>query len=172
MELVNVMLRIAHAGEIKTTNNNLTFEEYIATDDGKFQMKISMFEQFTDQMELNNTYKILNLQLVTYLNERQLRSTTLAKVQKIDKDILDLKMKECPKVDQRQTVIFDNIDNNSLLEHIRCFKCSISFDKTDKKKIVNCTNCGEVQLSKTCVLKNVLKLSKSSNNYICNQSLF
>ena len=73
-----------------------------------------MFEQFTDQMELNNKYKILNLQLVTYLNERKLRSTTLTKVEKIDKDIPDLKMKECPKVDQRETVVFDNIDNNSL----------------------------------------------------------
>ena len=114
MELVNVMVRIAHAGEIKTTNNNLTLKEYIATDDGKFQMKIAMFEQFTDQMELNNTYKILNLQLVTYLNERKLRSTTLTKVEKIDKDIPDLKMKEYPKVDQRETVVFDNIDNNSL----------------------------------------------------------
>ena len=114
MELVNVMVRIAHVGEIKTTNNNLTLKEYIATDDGKFQMKIAMFEQFTDQMELNNTYKILNLQLVTYLNERKLRSTTLTKVEKIEKDIPDLKMKECPKVDQKETVVFDNIDNNSL----------------------------------------------------------
>ena len=147
-------------------------KEYIATDGTKFQTKITMFEQFTDQMELSNTYKILNLQLLTYLNERKLRSTTLTKVEKIDKDTPGLKMKKCLKVDQREIVIFDNIDNNSLLEHIRCFKCSISFDKTDKKKIVHCTNCGEVQLSKTCVLKNVLKLSKSSNNYICNQSLF
>ena len=133
MKLVNVMVRIVHAGEIKTTKHNLTLEEYIATDDGKFQMKIAMFEQFTDQMELNNTYKILNLQLVTYY-ERQLRSTTLTTVEKIDKDIPDLKMKECPKVDQRQTAIFDNIDSNSLLEHIRCFKCSVSFVKTDKNK--------------------------------------
>ena len=130
-------------------------------------MKIAMFEQFADQMELNNTYKILKLQLVTYLNERKLRSTTLTKVDKIDKDIPDLKMKECPKVDQREIVIFDNIDNNSLLEHISCFKCSASFVKTDKK-LVTCTNCGGVQLSKTCVSKNVLKLSKSSNTYICN----
>ena len=130
-------------------------------------MKIAMFEQFTDQMELNNKYKILNLQLVTYLNERKLRSTTLTKVEKIDKDIPDLKMKECPKADQRETVIFDNIDNNSLLEHISCFKCSACFVKTDKK-VLNCTSCGGVQLSKTCVSKNVLKLSKSSNTYICN----
>ena len=83
MELVNVMVRIVHAGDIKTTNNNLTLKEYIATDDGKFQMKIAMFEQFTDQMELNNTYNILNLQLVTYLNERKLRSITLTKVKKM-----------------------------------------------------------------------------------------
>ena len=82
MKLVNVMFRIVCAGEIKTTNNNLTLKEYIATDDGKFQMKIAMFEQFADQMELNNTYKVLNLQLDTYLNERKLRSTTLTKVGK------------------------------------------------------------------------------------------
>ena len=160
MELVNVMVRIVHAGDIKTTNNNLTLKEYIAKDDGKFQMKIAVFKQFADQMELNNTYKILNLPLVTYLNERKLRSTTLNKVDKIDKDIPDLKMKECLKVDQREIVIFDNADNNSLLEHTSCFKCSASFVKTDKK-LVTCTNCGGVQLSKTCVSKNVLKLSKS-----------
>ena len=34
--------------------------------------------------------------------------------------------------------------------------------------MVNCTSCGGVQLSKTRVSKNVLKLSKSSNTYICN----
>ena len=169
-EIINefqLLVRIVYAGDIKTTNNNLTLKEYIATDDGKFQMKIAMFEQFADQMELNNTCKILNLQLVTYLKERKLKSTTLTKVGKIDKDIPDLKMKECPKVDQREIVIVDNIDNNSLLEHISCFKCSASFVKTDKK-LVTCTNCGGVQLSKTCVSKNVLKLSKSSNTYICN----
>ena len=64
-------------------------------------------------------------------------------------------MKKCPKLDQREIVIFDNIDNNSLLEHISCFKCSASFVKNDKK-LVNYTNCGEVELSKTCVLKDVL----------------
>ena len=169
-EIINefqLLVRIVHGGDIKTTSNNLTLKEYIATDGGKFQMKIAMFEQFADQMELNNTCKILNLQLVTYLKERKLKSTTLTKVDKIDKDIPDLKMKECPKVDQREIVIVDNIDNNSLLEHISCFKCSASFVKTDKK-LVTCTNCGGVQLSKTCVSKNVLKLSKSSNTYICN----
>ena len=93
-------------------------KEYIATDGTKFQTKITMFEQFTDQMELSNTYKILNLQLLTYLNERKLRSTTLTKVEKIDKDTPGLKMKKCLKVDQREIVIFDNIDNNSLLEQI------------------------------------------------------
>ena len=41
------------------------------------------------------------------------------------------------------------------MEHISCFKCSASFVKNDKK-LVNYTNCGEVQLSKTCVLKDVL----------------
>ena len=76
------MFRIVYAGDIKTTNNNLTLKEYIATDDGKFQMKIAMFQQLTDQMELNNTYKVLNLQLVTYLNEWKLRITTLTKVEK------------------------------------------------------------------------------------------
>ena len=122
-------------------------------------MKIAMSEQFTDQMELNNTCKILNLQLVAYLNERKLRSTTFTKVEKIDKDIPDLKMKECLKVDQREIIIFDNTDNNSLLEHISCSKCSASFVKTDRK-LVTCTNCGGVQLSKTCVSKNVLKLNR------------
>ena len=133
-------------------------------------MKIAMLAQFTDQMELNNTYTILNLQLVTYLNERKLRNTTLTKVEKNDKNIRDLKMKECPKVDQREIVIFDNIDNNSLLEHISCFKCSASFVKTGKK-FVTFTNCGGVQLSKTYVSKNVLNLSKSWNTYICNRDI-
>ena len=57
VKLVNVMVRIVYAGDIKMTNNNLTLKEYIS-DDREFQMKIAMFEQFTDQMELSNTYKI------------------------------------------------------------------------------------------------------------------
>lgn len=118
-------------------------------------------------MELNNTYKILHLQPVTYLHEKKLRSGTSAKVEKVDKNIPDLKIKECPKVDQRETIVFDNIVNNSLLENISCFKSCASFIKTDKNA-VNCTNCGGVQLSKRCVSKNILKLSKLSNTCMCN----
>ena len=94
-ELVNVITRVVNTGYIKTTNNNLTLKEYIATYDDKSQIKIAMFEQFADQTQLNNTYKTLNLQLVTYLNKRKMRSTT----KKINKDIPDLKMKEFPKLD-------------------------------------------------------------------------
>ena len=46
-DLVNEVLKIVHARDIKTTNNNLTLKEYIAADDGKFQIKTAMFEQFT-----------------------------------------------------------------------------------------------------------------------------
>ena len=74
-------------------------------------MKIEIFEQFADQIQLNNTYK---KQLVTYLNEREMRGTTLKKVEKINKDIPDLPMKECPNINQRETVIFDNIDYSLL----------------------------------------------------------
>ena len=74
-------------------------------------MKLEFFEQFADQTQLNNTYK---KQLVTYLNEREMRGTTLTKVEKINKDIPDLQMKECPNINQRETVIFDNIDYSLL----------------------------------------------------------
>ena len=77
MGLVNVIVRTVHTGDIKTTSNNLTLKEYIATDDSKSQMKIALVKHFTDQMELNNS-----LQLVTYLNERKLGNTTLTKVEK------------------------------------------------------------------------------------------
>ena len=66
---------------MKITNKNLTLKEDIATDGSIIQMKIEMFKQFTDQMELNNTYKILNLELVTYLSKRKLRNTTLTKIE-------------------------------------------------------------------------------------------
>ena len=56
MDAVKLMIRIVHTGNIKTTNSNLIFKEYFATDDGKFRMKIAMFQQITDRMELNNTY--------------------------------------------------------------------------------------------------------------------
>ena len=81
---VNVIVRTVHTGDIKTTDNNLTLKEYIATDDSKSQMKIALVKHFTDQMELNNS-----LQLVTYLNERKLGNTTLTKVEKTNKDIPD-----------------------------------------------------------------------------------
>ena len=84
MGLVNVIARTVHTGDIKTTSNNLTLKEYIATDDSKSQMKIALVKHFTDQMELNNS-----LQLVTYLNERKLGNTTLTKVEKTNKDIPD-----------------------------------------------------------------------------------
>ena len=58
VDLVFVMFIIVHTGDINTTRNNLTLKEYIATDDIKSKMKIEIFEQFADQTELNNTYKI------------------------------------------------------------------------------------------------------------------
>ena len=72
-------------------------------------MKIAMFEQFTDQMKLNKTYKVLNFQLVTYLNKRKMRSTILTKFEKINMDIPDLEKKECSKAGQWETIIFNNI---------------------------------------------------------------
>ena len=84
MGLVNVIVRIVHTGDIKTTNNNWTLKKYIATGDGTSQMETALVEHFTDQMELNN-----NLQLVIYLNERKLGNTTLTKVEKTNKDIPD-----------------------------------------------------------------------------------
>ena len=51
---------------------------------------------------------------MTYLNEREIRGTTLTKVEKIDKDIPDSQMKECLNINQRETVIFDNTDYSLL----------------------------------------------------------
>ena len=72
-------------------------------------MKIAMFEQFTDQMKLNKTYKVLNFQLVTYLNKTKMRSTILTKFEKINMDIPGLEMKESSKAGQWETIIFNNI---------------------------------------------------------------
>ena len=64
--------------------------------------------------------------------------------------------------------IFLTCKTNNLCLAFNHVKESVSSKKKKKKKKVNCANCGDFQLSKTCVSKNVLKLSKSSNTYICN----
>ena len=55
--------------------------EYLVTDDGENNIPLTMFEDLTQVLEKNTTYKILNVQVVTYKNLKKSRSTRLTKTE-------------------------------------------------------------------------------------------
>ena len=51
------------------------------TDDSVTFVNITMFEDLIKSLEINKCYKIKNLQLATYLNQKSFKSTLLLNVQ-------------------------------------------------------------------------------------------
>ena len=55
-------------------------QEYYVTDDGENTILLTMFEDLTQVLIKNTRYKILNVQVMTCINKKNLRSTRLAKI--------------------------------------------------------------------------------------------
>ena len=72
MSMVNVIVKTIEAGKVQITDRGLSLKEYEITDDGQTTITVTMFENSCNSVDINKAYKLTNLQIVTYKNERKL----------------------------------------------------------------------------------------------------
>ena len=60
--------------------NSLKLREYVATGDSESFINITIFKELIDKVDIDMMYSFFNLQVVTYNNQKKLRSTTLTTV--------------------------------------------------------------------------------------------
>ena len=70
MEFVSVKVKVLSAADQKTVNS-LKSPEYVATYDDESFINITIFEELIDKVDIDLTYSIFNLQVVTHNNQTQ-----------------------------------------------------------------------------------------------------
>ena len=69
LRCVNIILKVVHIADVRSSRN-LMLQEYLVTDDRENTIPLTMFEDLTQVLKKNTTYKILNVQVVTYKNKK------------------------------------------------------------------------------------------------------
>ena len=67
LRCVNIIVKVIHIEDVQSSRN-LMLQEYLVTDDGENIILLTMFEDLTQDLKKSTTYKILNVQVVTYKN--------------------------------------------------------------------------------------------------------
>ena len=81
MKVVNVKVKVLSATDQKTINSS-KLGEYVPTDDGGSVINRTILEELIDETDIDTTYSIFNLQVVTYNNQTNVKSTTRTIVNK------------------------------------------------------------------------------------------
>ena len=150
MEFVSVKMKVLSAADLKAVNS-LKLREYVATDDGESFINITIFEELIDKVDIDMMYSFFNLQVVTYNNQKKLRSTTLTTVNKQQNALSQINISSTDLLSTEETkeMTFDNIDDESLISQLVCPKCNTSIPSTPQK-IVKCIACNSIQLVSSC----------------------
>ena len=72
MNMFNVIVKTVGAGKLQITNRGLSLKEYKVIGDGETTVTVTIFENLCNSVDINKAYKLTNLQIVTYKNERKL----------------------------------------------------------------------------------------------------
>ena len=70
LRCVNIIVKVIHIEDVQSSRN-LMLQKYLVTVDGENTIPLTMFEDLTQVLKKNTTYKILNVQVVTYKNKRK-----------------------------------------------------------------------------------------------------
>ena len=132
----------------QTTVNSLKLREYVAAEGGESFINITIFEELFDN---DGIYSIFNLQVVTYNNQKKLRSTTLTTVNEQQNALsqTNISSKNFLSNEETKEMTFDNIDYESLVTQLVCTKCNTSIPNTTQK-ILACIACNSIQLVSSC----------------------
>ena len=170
-EFVNIKVKFLSAADQKTVNS-LKLREYVATDNGESFINITMFEELIDKVDIDMTYSFFNLQVVTYNNQKKLRSTTLTTVNKQQNALSQINISSTDLLSTEETkeMTFDDIDDERLISQLVCTKCNTSIPSTTQK-IVKCIACNSIQLVSSYQTHLMLKLTPSKKSYWCNAEI-
>lgn len=89
MNMGNIIVKIVQAEKLQFTNRGLSLKEYKVIGDRQITITVTVFENLCNSVDINKAYKLTNLQIVTYKNERKLRSTSPTNVIECNLDIPD-----------------------------------------------------------------------------------
>ena len=145
---VNVIVNVIGMSKINKIRNLSLKEFLVTTDDGVTFINITMFEDLISLLEINKCYKIKNLQLATYLNQKKFKSTPLTCAEPNEPlEIADLSLQTTAPQEsyKTETVMFHSIDDESLVTRLACNKCGEIINDTSSK-IFLCKNCQSRQL--------------------------
>ena len=150
--MFNVIVKIVGAGKLQITNRGLSLKEYKVIGDGETTVTVTIFENLCNSVDINKAYKLTNLQIVTYKNERKLRSTSLTSVIECNLDIPGVEESTIAEENETLTkeeediVAFDNVSDHSLLPQRSCIKCSAFLVETNER-LVKCSSCHSIHLA-------------------------
>ena len=149
-EFISVKMKVPSASD-QTTVNSLKLREYVAAEGGESFINITIFEELFDNDGIYMTYSIFNLQVVTYNNQKKLRSTTLTTVNEQQNALsqTNISSKNFLSNEETKEMTFDNIDYESLVTRLVCTKCNTSIPNTTQK-ILACIACNSIQLVSSC----------------------
>ena len=164
-------MKVLSAADQKTVNS-LRLREYVATDDGESFINITIFEELIDKVDIDMMYSFFNLQVVTYNNQKKLRSTTLTTVNKQQNALsqINISSTDLLSIEETKEMIFDNIDDEILISQLVSTKFNTSIPST-AQKIVKCIACNSIQLVSSCQTDVSLKLIHSKKSYLCNTEI-
>ena len=114
-------------------------QEQVARDNGESFINIPILAELVDKVDIDMTYSFFNHQVVTYNNQKKLRSTTLTTTNEQQNTLSQINISSTDLLSSKETkeMAFDNIDDESLIHQLVCTKCNPSIPNTTQK-IVKC----------------------------------
>ena len=151
-------------------------QEYLVTDDGENIIPLTMFENLTQVLKKNTTYKILNVQVMTYKNKKKLRSTRLMKIEvctdekQIPKSENLVQLNLAPKL-EIESFKFSYVNDDSLIKRRICDSCKALLNNTTNT-LIRCDTCSSVHLTKDDEEKFQIPLSRNRQTIVCDAHIF
>ena len=150
-------------------------QEYLVRDDGENTIPLTMFEDLTQVLKKNTTYKILNVQILTYKNKKKFRSTRLAKIEVCtdEKQIAEsenlVHLNLAPKL-EIESCNFSDIDDDSLIKQRICDNCKALLN--DTTNTIRCDTCSSVHLTKDCEEEFQVRSSRNRQTFVYDAHVF
>ena len=151
-------------------------QEYLVTDDGENIIPLTMFQNLTQVLKKNTTYKILNVQVMTYKNKKKLRSTRLTKIEVCtdEKQIPEsenlVQLNLAPKL-EIESFKFSYVNDDSLIKRRICDSCKALLNNTTNT-LIRCDTCSSVHLTKDDEETFQIRLSRNRQTFLCDAHIF
>lgn len=172
MKYVHIECKVVRKAEM-IERKNLKLQEFVVADSSG-SMMLTMFEENINLVDVGYFYKLTNVQVTTFLNEKRLRSSHLTEVEMIDEidlgpiDIKEINESEMNKENMQQSVSIVTVDEESLEKKRFCVSCNTALEGGEK--LVRCLKCRKVQLSSLCTGEIKVCFTDGATDFTCSSS--